>query len=337
MSIKAKFLTALVATGAIAVAGCGASNTGSGETGEEQGNGAGSDAAAAFTECSPGQTAAPAEGEGTAEDQDTEITIGAFNGWDESFATAHLLKAVLEEDGYTVNIQPFEAAPAFAGVAGGDIDLITDVWMPVTHPQYIEEFGEDIEFQGCWYDNAKLTLAVNEDSPAQSIADLPDMVDEYGGKIYGIEQGAGLTKTTQEEAIPTYGLDDYEFVISSTPAMLAQVQQATEAGDNVLVTLWRPHWAYSAFPVRDLEDPEGAMGGAEIISSASRSGFSEENPKAAQIVNNLVLNDEQLSSLEDLMMSEEHHNGENHDAAVAEWLEANPEFADQLRNGELGA
>ena len=331
MTIKTKSITALLAAGALAVAGCGASNSGgSPEGGQGEGNGNESEAAAAYTDCTPAQDSAPAEGE----DKDKELTIGAYNGWDESFATAHLLKAVLEEEGYTVNVKAFEAAPAFAGVAGGDIDIVTDVWMPVTHPQYIEEFGDKMEHLGCWYDNAKLTLAVNEDSPAKSIADLPDMADEYGGKIYGIEPGAGLTKTTEESAIPTYGLDDYEFVVSSTPAMLTQVKNATGKKENVLVTLWRPHWAYAEYPLRDLEDPEGAMGDAEIISSAARSGFSEENPKAAQIVKNLALDDEQLSTLEELMMNK--YGGSNHDEAVAEWLKENPDFAEKLVKGELG-
>lgn len=331
MTIKTKSITALLAAGALAVAGCGASNSGGNpEGGQGEGKGNESEAAAAYTDCTPAQDSAPAEGE----DKDKELTIGAYNGWDESFATAHLLKAVLEEEGYTVNVKAFEAAPAFAGVAGGDIDIVTDVWMPVTHPQYIEEFGDKMEHLGCWYDNAKLTLAVNEDSPAKSIADLPDMADEYGGKIYGIEPGAGLTKTTEESAIPTYGLDDYEFVVSSTPAMLTQVKNATDKKENVLVTLWRPHWAYAEYPLRDLEDPEGAMGDAEIISSAARSGFSEENPKAAQIVKNLALDDEQLSTLEELMMNK--FGGSNHDEAVAEWLKENPDFAEKLVKGELG-
>lgn len=327
-------LAALALAGALVLAGCGASNTGAGtEAGPEAGAGP-SDVVAAWSECVPGEDAADATT--MAEDTDTAITIGAFNGWDESFATAHLLKAVLEDNGYTVTVSPYEAAPAFAGTARGDIDVITDVWMPVTHPQYIEEFGEQLTRLGCWYDYAKLTIAVNDSSPAQTIEDLTTMVDEYGGKIYGIEAGAGLTKQTQEEAIPQYGLEDYEFVVSSTPAMLAQIDRAIQAEENVAVTLWHPHWAYSAYPMRDLEDPKGAMGGTEIILSAGSNDFVESSPRAAQIVQNLVLTNEELAELEDYMMSEEHHGGRDHDAAVAQWLELHPDFAEQLVSGQLG-
>lgn len=323
---------ALAVTGALLLAGCGASNTNPDTTG------GGADAnetasAGVWSECRPGQNAEDAGA--MPEDGDKDIVLGAFNGWDESFATTHLLKAALEREGYTAQVQAYEAAPAFTGTAQGDIDVITDVWMPVTHPQYIEQYGEDLTHLGCWYDNARLTIAVNDSSPARSIADLATMGDEYGDRLYGIEQGAGLTRTTREKAIPAYGLESWDFVVSSTPAMLAQVDRSTKANDNVAVTLWRPHWAYSAYPMRDLEDPQGAMGGAEVISSAGSRAFAQNSPKAAQIVSNLALNDQELAELEDYMMSAEHFNGADHDAAVRQWLGNHPDFLDRLMSGQL--
>lgn len=321
----------IAAVSALALSACGASNTG-GDTNAGGGDASGGESGTDWSDCTPGQDSA-AVGE---VDENTEITIGAFNGWDESYAAAHLLKAALEQDGYTAEVESFDAGPGFLGLSQGDIDVLLDGWLPLTHADYVEQYGDDIEAQGCWYDNAKLTIAVNEDSEAQTIADLADMGDAYGSRLVGIEPGAGLTRVTQDEAIPTYGLEDWEFVTSSTPAMLAELKSATEAGEDIAVTLWRPHWAYDAFPVRDLEDPEGAMGDAEIIYNFSRSGFGEENPYVAQLLKNLVINDENLSSLENLMMSEEHHGGNDHDAAVAEWLEENPDFIDQWKAGELG-
>ncbi|WP_272905441.1 glycine betaine ABC transporter substrate-binding protein, partial [Sediminivirga luteola] len=186
---------------ALLLTACGASNTGGGEagSGEEAGAPEGGDSSA-WGDCTPGATSADAT---ELDPAGGDLTIGAFTGWDESYATAHLLKAVLEEDGYSVTIDSYEAGPGYTGLAEGDIDLLTDTWLPLTHADYIEQFGDDIEAQGCWYDNAVLTFAVNEDSPAQSIADLPDLADEYGNRIVGIEPGAGLTQITQEEVIPT--------------------------------------------------------------------------------------------------------------------------------------
>lgn len=315
-----------LAAAALLLAGCGASNTGGGGDG-------GTETDDKWTDCKPGQDAAAIADAG--DDAKKDIKVGVFNGWDESFATAHLLKAALESDGYTVELQPLDAGPAFTALAQGDIDVVTDGWLPLTHADYLEQYGDDIEATGCWYDNAKLTIAVNEDSPAQSIADLKDNADAYGKRIVGIEAGAGLTRTTEEAAIPTYGLEDWEFVVSSTPAMLAELKRATDAGDDIVVTLWRPHWAYDAYPIRDLEDPEGSMGGAELIYNFTSKGFNDENPRTAQLLKNLVLDDEHLASLENLMFSAENYNGENLEQATADWLKENPDFLDKWRNGEL--
>ncbi|MCY6488430.1 hypothetical protein OYG14_12980, partial [Actinobacillus pleuropneumoniae] len=86
-------------------------------------------------------------------------------------------------------------------------------------------------------------IAVNKDSKARTIGDLKTMGDEYDNTLYGIEAGAGLTKATKDSAIPKYGLKNLSFKISSTPAMLAQLKKSTSAGQDIAVTLWRPHWA----------------------------------------------------------------------------------------------
>ncbi|WP_029088460.1 glycine betaine ABC transporter substrate-binding protein [Brevibacterium album] len=327
---KLMTLTGALAVSALALTACGETEAGQQQAEEPAAEEGGTD----WADCTPGQESAEAS---LADDENKEITIGAFNGWDESFAAAHLTEYVLEEEGYTVSVEAFDAGPAFTAVAQGDIDFVMDGWLPVTHEDYIAQHGDNMEAAGCWYDNAKLTIAVNEDSPAQTIADLAEMGDEYGNTLYGIEAGAGLTRVTEDEAIPTYGLDaaGWEFAISSTPAMLAQVQSSTDAGENVAVTLWRPHWAYDAFPMRDLEDPEGAMGEAEIIYNFARTGFGEDNPQVTQLLKNLVLDDEHLASLENVMFSEENYGGEDLEEAVAEWAGENQQFVDDWKAGAL--
>lgn len=332
-------VTALGAGAVLALSACGVSNTGGApaESGDETSGTdtqSGSGSEVDWSACTPGEDSADTTS--MEADENTALTIGAFNGWDESFAAAHLAQYLLEEDGYTVEVEAFDAGPAYTGVAQGDIDFLMDGWLPITHADYVEQYGEDLEPTGCWYDNARLTIAVNEDSPAQTIGDLADMGDEYGNTLYGIEAGAGLTRQTEESAIPVYGLDNLDFRVSSTPAMLAQLQKSTEAGENVAVTLWRPHWAYDAFPVRDLEDPEGAMGATELIYNFARPGFSEDNPKVAQLLKNLVLDDEHLSSLENVMFSDEGYGGENLDDAVSEWVSDNRDFIDDWKTGKLG-
>jgi len=111
--------------------------------------------------------------------------------------------------------------------------------------------------------------------------------------------------------------------------MLAELKGATDAGEDIAVTLWRPHWAYDAYPVRDLEDPEGLLGEAEEINSVGREDFAKDYPTAASWIGAFKLTDEQLFSLENIMFNE--NNGSDPDASAKEWLEQNPTFVDDLK------
>jgi glycine betaine/proline transport system substrate-binding protein len=326
-------LAGLAASGLV-LAGCG-DDGGNENTGSGAGDSADAQTIGAVEtgQCDPAEGDAEiADPEGTGDD-DTAITIGVFSGWDENYVVAELAKVALEEQGYTVEFEELEAGPAYTGAAQGDIDLLMDAWLPNTHASYVEQFGDDLEDVGCWFDEGFLTIAVNADSPAQSLDELTDQADAYGSRLVGIEPGAGLTATTQDEVIPTYGLEDWEFPTSSSPAMLAELDAATQAGENIAVTLWHPHWAYAAYDIRDLEDPEGALGEAERLYSLGRPGFHEDFPNAAQLIQNLYLSNDQLLEIEDIMVVQ--NDREDNPGAVAQWLEANPDFLENWRAGSL--
>lgn len=323
---------AALAASVLALSACGASNSGgdsgSGSSGDSSSSGDSQD----WADCTPGTDSKDVSSEH--DDDNKKLTIGAFNGWDESFAAAHLMKKALTDKGYTVEIKNFDAAPGYTAVANGDVDFLMDGWLPQTHADYIKKYGDKLDAQGCWYNNAKLTIAVNKDSKAKTIEDLKSMGGEYGNTIYGIEAGAGLTKAAKA-AVKDYDLSDMNLKVSSTPAMLAQLKKSTSANKDVAVTLWRPHWAYAAFPVRDLEDPKGTMGKAEVIYNFSKKGFADSNPKVAQLLKNLVLDDKNLSSLENVMFSDSKYAGKQNDKAVDEWVKDNPDFLKDWEAGKL--
>lgn len=256
------------------------------------------------------------------------ITIGIHSGWEEGIAVSHLWQHILEEQGYEVEMETADAGVVFTGLAQGDYDVNFDTWLPATHGHYIEEYGDDIADLGTWFEEAPLTIAVNEDAPIDSLAELADNAELFGNRLVGIESGAGLTKITQEQVIPTYGLEGMDYLVSSTPAMLTELSAAIDAGENVVVTLWRPHWAYDAFPIKDLEDPEGALGEPDDIYAYGNADFAETYPDVAEWIGGFQLSDEQLHSLENIMFNE--MNGEDNDAAVDQWVEENQEFVDSI-------
>lgn len=258
------------------------------------------------------------------------ITLGIIPSWTDGLSTAYLWKDVLEQKGYNVQIKGIsDAAPLYAGVANGDIDVYPSAWPEVTHKSYMEQFGDDLEDLGAYYDEAKLTMAVPEYTNISSIADLQGKSEMFDGRIVGIEPGAGLTEATKESVIPKYGLgDSYELVTSSTTAMLAELQKATKSKEDIVVTLWRPFWANSEFPVKDLQDPKGALGPSEGLHAIATEGFSEEFPEVAKMMGNFKLDDKEYGQLENMVVNVY---GDGKEAeAVDAWLKKNPDFVKSL-------
>jgi glycine betaine/proline transport system substrate-binding protein len=258
------------------------------------------------------------------------VTLGFIPSWTDGLSVAYLWKDVLEDKGVEVEFQEIaDAAPLYAGLAGGDVDVYPSAWSEVTHADYMGEYGDDIEDLGAWYDGAVLTLAVPEYVDIESIADLQGNADRFDGRIVGIEPGAGLTRTTKEEVMPTYGLDDFTLVESSTTAMLAELQSAVDAQEDIVVTLWRPFWANSEFPVKDLADPEGALGEAEGLHTLARDGFADDCGEVADLMGGFSLTDEQYGSLENLVVNE--YGEGKYPEAVEAFFEQNPEVEDALK------
>ena len=266
------------------------------------------------------------------------ITLGYIPSWTDGLSTAYLLENKLEAAGYKVEHEELnDAAVLYTALANGDIDLYPSAWPEVTHAEYMKKHSADIEDLGAYYDNAKLTWAVPEYmDDINSIEDLKGQADRFGGTVVGIEPGAGLTKNS-ETTITEYGLDadGFKLSTSSTPAMLSELKAATEAEEDIVVTLWRPFWANAAFPVKDLEDPKGSLGETEALHWLGRSGFEQDMPEVAAWLGDLKLDDDQYGSLEDTVVNEF---GEGKEAeAVQTWLDKNPDIVADIATDADGA
>ncbi|GGF31705.1 glycine/betaine ABC transporter substrate-binding protein [Microbacterium sorbitolivorans] len=268
-------------------------------------------------------------GSSSGDDSKGTLTIPAIAGWDEGVASSELWKAVLEEQGYTVNVEYADAATVYAGLAAGDYDFYTDTWMPLTHKTYMEKYGDDIATLGTWNEDAQNTIAVNADAPIDSLTELADHADEFGNTIVGIEPGAGLTEATQNKVIPTYGLEGMDYQTSSTAAMLTELQASADAGENIVVTLWQPHWAYSKFDLKNLEDPENTLGDAETMRVTARADFADEFPEVAEWLSNFEMSLDQLQSLEAVMFSGDEQ-PDDFGPVVSDWIADNQDYVDGL-------
>jgi ABC-type proline/glycine betaine transport system substrate-binding protein len=254
------------------------------------------------------------------------ITIG-YIPWDEDIAVTQLWKAQLEKKGYTVTLRQVDAGPLFAGLGQGDIDLFFDAWLPATHADYYNKYKDKIEDVGIWYDKASMQIAVPKTEPVNSLADLKGQSARYKNRIVGIEPGAGEMKIVKTKVQPAYGLGDYKVVESSTAAMLAELDRSVKNNQPVAVTLWKPHWAYTKFPIKPLADPQNAFGSAEKIHTLGRQGFAKDFPELDGWLKKFTMSDAQLFPLEDLVMNK--YKGKEA-KGVAEWEKQNPAVVKKL-------
>lgn len=281
-------------------------------------------AALALSACAGG-----ADGKASGEESKGQINLAAASGWEEGIAVTEMWKLILEEKGYAVELNYAEAGTIYQGLSDGDYDVFMDAWLPVTHADYIDRYQDSITELGSWNDDAVLTIAVNEDAPIDSLDELAENADLFNNKIIGIESGAGLTKITQEEVIPGYGLEGMDYIVSSTPAMLSELKAATDAGDNVVVTLWRPHWAYEAFPIKDLKDPQGTLGDAEGMYVYVNNAFVADQPEVTQWLTDFRMDSEQLYSLENVLFNE-NDDPKKYAEITRKWMDENKEYVDSL-------
>ncbi|ALC81521.1 MULTISPECIES: glycine betaine ABC transporter substrate-binding protein [Bacillus] len=108
--------------------------------------------------------------------------------------------------------------------------------------------------------------------------------EEVNYQITGIDPGAGLMKAT-EKAMADYGLEgDWTLKEGSSAAMTAQLQKAYDRQQPIIVTGWTPHWMFSKYKLKYLEDPKGSFGESEAINTMVRKGLDQEAPGAYKIL-----------------------------------------------------
>jgi glycine betaine/proline transport system substrate-binding protein len=269
-------------------------------------------------------------------DDEETITIGYIEGWSEGVAASYLWGALLENEGYEVEMEPVsEAGILYEGIASEDIDLYVAAWLPLTHEVYWEANEENLEYIGTWYEEALLALSVPQyvvdEYGITSLEDLADNAELFDSTITGIEPGAGMMGIAADSVMPTYGIEDWTLLESSTAAMLTEWTSAYEAGEPIVVTLWEPHWAYAEWDIHNLEDPDGAWGPLDQMQVVGWAGFSEEFEEVAEWLSNFQLESNEIGELMDYVTVQAEA-GEEMDYA-RQWLEdTGQDIADQWMN-----
>lgn len=264
---------------------------------------------------------------GMVQAQDKGTVNLAYVEWSSEVASTNVVRAVLEQAGYEVDMTSLSAAAMFQALSTGDADAIVAAWLPSTHENYMERVGDNVEDLGQNLDGTKLGLVVPEYTDVDSIADLNDNADAFDGEIIGIDPGAGLMSLT-EEVVDTYDLD-LQLRSGSGATMTAALSSAISNEEDIVVTGWTPHWMFARFDVKYLEDPEDVYGGAEQIHTVVRDGLEDDMPEAYAILDAFEWTPEQMGEV--MLMNQEEDSDpyenakqwvEDNQDVVEEWLES---------------
>ncbi|MCM3587307.1 glycine/betaine ABC transporter [Mesobacillus maritimus] len=122
------------------------------------------------------------------------------------------------------------------------------------------------------------------------------------------------------QALTDYQLDDWELVEGSSAAMTAELSKAYNQQKPIIVTGWSPHWKFSKFDLKFLEDPNGSFGEVEEIHTIVRKGLEQDLPGANTILDQFSW---EPSDMENVMVNI--NEGLEAEKAAEKWIEENPD------------
>lgn len=251
----------------------------------------------------------------------------AYVEWADNIASSNVLRVVLEQQGYQVETTSLSAAAMWQAVAFGDADMMT-AWLPTTHAQYYSQLEDQVENLGPNFEGTRLGLVVpSYVEEVNSIEDLASHADEFDDTITGIDPGAGIMSIT-EQAMEDYGLDDLELTTGSDATMTAALGSAIANQQPIVVTGWTPHWMFSRWDLKYLDDPQNAFGEAEQIDTVVREGLENDDPEAYCIFDNFRWSPDEMGAmmlLNEQQGSDPYENAKqwvaDHQALVDSWTE----------------
>ena len=108
--------------------------------------------------------------------------------------------------------------------------------------------------------------------------------------------------------------------------MLAELQQAINNEEPIIITGWAPHWMFQDFDLKILEDPQATLGEEEIRTIA-RQGFAEDFPEAYKII------DAFYWEVEDMQEVVSEALDIPYEEAAENWIEANQDRVSEWTQG----
>jgi len=241
--------------------------------------------------------------------------------WADAIVATNILSETLKQAGYETRLTPVSGAAMWEAVASNDADLMVAAWLPATHAAYYAKLKGRVDMAGANIEGAKIGWVVPDYVTVDSIADLKANAAMFGGKVIGIDPGAGLMRAS-EKAMTEYGLAPMQLVDGSDATMVAALKDAIGRKQPIVVAGWTPHWMWASFKLKYLADPKGVFGGDETVNNVARKGLEKDMPEVRAILSRfkLTLGDEQA------VMLENQGSGVDPAKTAAAWVKQHPDM-----------
>lgn len=257
-------------------------------------------------------------------DEDKTISMGTMS-WEDLTPITGITKKVLEDAGYTVKVTPFsEWGIAYAALAKGDTQIL------ISQTDYVAQdyWGKNknkLEKLSPVSFGLYQAIAVPKYVTIDSMEQLNENADKFGGKIIGIEPGSGLMREAGN-AVQAYGLK-LQLIEGSTAGMTAALKSAVDRKEWIAVTLWDPSWMFQKFDVKWLKDPKNIFSPPQAYYWIGQKGFAASHPHAREVLASVYV------SLDDIRaINAEVKEGKTMDQAIADWISAHGDLIKRWEN-----
>ena len=238
-------------------------------------------------------------------------------------------RAVLEENGHTVETIEGSHADIYPRLGAGEVDLLAASWLPNGHADLFAEVESSVERLTPLYDDARFFWVVPDYVPEDQVSAIADLADpavaeRMNKTIATLAPSTGLT-IGAERMMEEYGLDDagYELVPGSAEDWVASLRTATQNEEWVVLPLWQPQWLNADFAVRRLDDTRNVYGADDTTWLVAHEDLSEKlDEQTLQHLSNIRLPITAVTEMDRLVNVE----GLTPREAAARWMADNADF-----------
>ena len=233
--------------------------------------------------------------------------------WSTEIASSYLVKAIIQEklDRECV-LKSMQTEQMWESVAQGKSDGTVSAWLPHTQGHYYRNYKHQVVNLGANLNGTRTGLVIPDitkgrvtagtgirNQPYMNIDSIPELkqhADKLDKRIVGIDPGAGIMNTTRK-AMKEYGLQDFRLIPGSEVSMVAELSHAIRHQEWIVVTGWLPHWIFSRWELKFLEDPRDVYSKKGHINTIVRRGLKEDKPEVYAFLDRFHWRPEEMGQL----------------------------------------